>query len=222
MERVAQEKEVRQFLRERKLTASFTKWKSIKRIKKRVIDVSYSNYDGTVRRGKVYVFRQNNKTVFRDFSTLNIVGRSRRKLGEAVKAAFIRTLELKPFKVRGWDVDYSFKNTKLKLRNVTKTWSYNQALERLRTVERRNTTRTKMQGMVVCDMTYVSGSGDRKKVVIRSKLAFLGNKKVRDRLISENISNGSGMAGFSPVDVIIKAIWFEYWIDKHEKLKKIR
>lgn len=218
----ANQREIRKFLRERRLTSSFNKWKSIKRVKKRVIEVSYSNYDWTIRRGKVYVFRQKNKTIFRDFSTLLIVGKSRRKIGEAIKAAFTRKTELKPFKVRGWDVGYSFKDSKLKLKNINKTQSYNQALERLRTVERRNTTRRSMQGMVVCDLTYVAGNGSRKRIQIRSKLDFLGNKKTRDRLINENISNGSGLAGFSPVDVIINGIWFEYWIDKREKLKKVR
>jgi len=219
---MAQEKEIRQFLRERKLTASFNKWQSIKRLKKRVIDVSYSNYDGSVKRGKVYVYRQKNKTVFRDFETLLIVAKSKRKLSESIKAAFTRTETFKPFKVRGWDVNYSFKDAKLKLKNVSKTQSYNQALERLRTVERRNTIRRKMQGMIVCDLTYVAGNGKRKRIQIRSKLTFLGDKKVRDKLIGDNISNGSGLAGFSPVDVIINGIWFEYWIDKNEKLKKVR
>jgi len=216
------QKEIRQFLRERKLTASFNKWRSIKRLKKRVIDVSYSNYDGTIKRGRVYVYRQKNRTVFRDYETLLIVAKSKRKLSESIKAAFTRTETFKPYKVRGWDVGYSFKDVKLKLKNVSKTQSYNQALERLRTVERRNTIRRKMQGMVVCDLTYVASNGSRKRIQIRSKLTFLGNKQTRDKLVNENISNGSGLAEFSPVDVIINGIWFEYWIDKHEKLKKLK
>ena len=213
---------VKQFLRERNLTRSFNKCKSIKAKKKRIIEVSYSNYDGTSRRGRVYVFRQNNKTVFRDFNTLNIVGRSKKKLGQAIKAAFTRTRIQKSIEVRGWNVTHQNKEPELKLKNVSKQQSYNAALQRLRTVERRNTTKRKTQGMIVTDLTYVSKGGGRKRIQIRSKMAFLNNKNTRDKLIAENISNGSGLAGFSPIDVIINGIWFEYWSDKREKLKRIR
>ena len=219
---MAKRTNIAQFLRERNLTRSFNKWKSIKPKKKRIIEVSYSNYDGTSRRGKVYVFRQNNKTIFRDYNTLNIVGRSKQKIQKAIQSAFTKTISKKAFDVRGWNVTHADKETKIKLKNISKQQSYNSALQRLRTVERRNTTKRKTQGMVVTDLTFISKGGVRKRIQIRSRMAFLNTKQTKDKLIAENIGNGSGLAGFSPIDVIINGIWFEYWSDKREKLKRIR
>ena len=213
---------IAQFLRERNLTRSFNKWKSIKSKKKRIVEVSYSNYDGTSRRGKVYVFRQNNKTIFRDYNTLNIVGRSKQKIQKAIQAAFTKTISKKPFDVRGWNVTHADKETKIKLKNISKQQSYNSALQRLRTVERRNTTKRKTQGMIVTDLTFISKGGVRKRIQIRSRMAFLNTKQTKDKLIAENIGNGSGLAGFSPIDVIINGVWFEYWSDRREKLRRVK
>jgi len=215
-------KDFNKFLRQRDLTRSFNKWKKIKSSKKKVIPVVFDNYDGTQRRGKIYVVRQGNRTLFKDFNTLENLGSSRKKVNLALKQLFGKKKENKSFFVKGWNVEYQEKKNSIKLKNKHITYSYNESLNRLRSVTRTNKSRSNMEGRLTCDLTYVGKTGTKSRIQISSPSAFLNSKAKREKQINWCIIRGTGMAGFSLVDVIINDIWFEYWQDRQEKLKKIK
>ena len=214
-------RDFKKFLKQRALTRSFNQWNKIKKVKKTVIPVAYSNYDGTSRRSKVYVFRQGNRTVFRDFNTLKVIGSSKRSKAAAIKDLNSIKKEKKGFNVRGWSVSYNERNNGLKLKNANVTYSYNQAKQRLRSVTKTNSVKRNKVGRVICDLTYISKSGIKVRVQFASPIDDIYKSSVRKNRIEWCISNGSREAGFSPIDVIINAVWYEYWEDRNEKLKKI-
>jgi len=217
------QKEVKRFLRERNLTRAFKTWKSIRRNRKTVVDVAFPNYDGTDRRGKVYVYRRSGMTFFKDFNTLKTLGKSRKGVKNAIKSLFTRDAVVKkPMDYKGIKTDFDFKDTKIHLKNSSLQQSYNVSLQRLRTVERTNKVKKKKMGMVVCDILYIGKGKAQNRVQVRSSYGFLSKKSQRDQKIQECIRNGLNLAGFSPIEIQIKGIWFEYWSDKNVSLKKVR
>ena len=242
---IGTEKQFKKFLKERHLTRTFREWERSRVHKKRIITIALPTYAGDLKPTKVYVYRQKNKTVFKDFNTLEVLGYSRRKVNSAINALFSQRTEKEGYKekrfentvnlgtkdnpqyytheIGGWNVLYKFKESGIKLQSKRIKYSYNEKLERLRSVTSTNVARKDIVRMLVCDITYIGIGGKKAHVVIRSSgFKFLYHKSVRDEMIAANIHNGMKLAGFSPIDVILNGIWYEYWEDKHERLKRIK
>lgn len=216
---MAERTEISQFLKERRLTRAFNTWKSIKSVRKKRIEVAFSNYDGTVRRSKIYVYRKGNYTYFRDFKTLKVIGKSKKSSKNAINAVLKR--DYRSYRLSGWNVVDKTRSTSLKLKNITDNYSYNTSRMLLRKRQRKNTYNKKGMGMLGSYITVIKGKRSFSKRV-RSRYDMIGNKSVRERLLEDNIRLVAGFAGFSPESVIIHEIWYEYWSDEYVKLKKVK
>lgn len=221
MAKAASSKEIRRFLSERRLTASFNKWQSIKSVRKTKMELVFSNFGVGGRRRPVYVYRDSKGVVVRDYNTLNILARSRRKLKDVV--SIIGKSNNKPYykNIKGRMVKFDMHPLKLKLKDSYSDYSYNSSIKRLREVKRTNTTLKRKVGMVVCDLTIVDKGGKYYREVIRSSADVLTRKNI-ERLIDECIRNAAGKLGFSPKEVVINSVWFEYWLDRPSRARSVR
>jgi len=221
MAKRVEEKELRQFLIERKLTRSFNTWQSYKRKKKVILEVVSSNYDGTQSRSRVYAVKTKYGTSFRDFTTLRALGKSRSKLDEAIKkVSRYKSISVNNY-FNGKEIVNKARTNEVKLKNVKSVYSYNKSEQRLREMRKTNTVVKNRVGSVGCDIEVRKGT-TKVRQRVRSRFAILNTKKQREQLIDENIRLVSGkFAQFTPDEIIIHEIWYEYWHDKQEKLKRL-
>jgi len=210
----------KQYLRERNLTRSFNTWKSLRKNRKKIIEAVSSNYDGTQSRRKLYAFSTKYGTSFRDFNTLKVVGRSRSKINQAISKinTFKKISVLKMF--NGRSIDNEAKQNLIKLKNTHSVYSYNKSEQRLREIRKTNTISKYKVGSVGTDIEVRKG-GSKFRMRVRSKFTIL-NKTNIGKLVDDNIRLVSGKAGYTPDEIIIHEIWYEYWNDTHEKLSRLR
>jgi len=199
----ATEREYRRFIYERGLAGSFRSYRRLKSRPKKTI-VVYQ--DGT--RRQVYVLKENGKTVFRDRMTMRVLARSKKTIPKAITSVFTKKIVRGEFKHRGWNVSKEIKRTEITLNDQIDRYYLKSGIERRHRVSSRPPRKV---GFVLIDATYISASGYKKRIQIRSPLGDLGDKNTRLRLLKEAVSNGSGLAGFSPVDVILNDVRYE-WI----------
>jgi len=209
----------KQYLKERNLTKSFNSWRSLRKNNKRIIEAVSSNYDGTQSRRKIYAFSSKYGTTFRDFNTLKVVGRSRSKISQAISKVntFKKIPLLKDF--NGRVIENQAKQNIIKLKNFKSVYSYNKAEQRLREIKKTNTISKNKVGSVGCDIEVRKGNS-KFRMRIRSKFTIIKKENV-DKLVEDNIRIVSGKAGYTPDEIIIHEIWYEYWNDTYEKLSKI-
>jgi len=215
-------KDFKRFMTERRLTSSFNKWNNIKNVPKQTVEVSFNTYTGHSKRSKLYVYRRGNRTIFKDFNTLNTLGSSKSKVPDAIKK--LRTISKVRHKKQSFNgkrIDFDIKRSGIKLKNSNSRFSYNQSENKLREVVSTNTKKGKRLGAVVTRLELTSGSGSKFRMTIRSRFVPL-TSSITNTLIDENIRNAAGKAGWSPFEIAIHDIWYEYWIDRKEKLTKIR
>lgn len=77
-------------------------------------------------------------------------------------------------------------------------------------------------GSVGCDIEVRKADAKNFRMRVRSRFGILNTKKQREAFIDENIRLVSGKAGYTPDEIIIHEIWYEYWLDKQEKLSRIK
>jgi len=218
----ATKEELGKFLKERNLTRSFNTWSSLRKNRKRIVEVVTSNYDGTQSRKRIYAIRTKYGTTFRDFKTLKSLGKSRSKLKEALtKLNSYKNIKLPADSFNGKAIENKAKINVVKLKNASSTYSYNKAEQRLREMRKTNTVMRNKVGSVGCDIEVRKGKNNF-RMRVRSRFGILNNKKTREGLIDENIRLVSGKAGYTPDEIIIHEVWYEYWLDKKEKLTRIR
>jgi len=210
----------KKYLKERKLTRSFNTWYSLRKRKKKIVEVVTSNYDGTQSRKRLYAFSSKYGTIFRDFNTLQVLGKSRSKLKIAIdKARKSETLEVNKF-FNGKRIEWKAKKNQIKIKNINSTYSYNNTEQRLREMRKTNTIIKQRVGSIGCDIEISKGMS-RFRMRIRSRFMII-NKDNINKAVDENIRVVSSKAGYTPDEVIIHEIWYEYWYDKREKLVRIR
>jgi len=216
------QKEIRKFLSERKLTRSFNTWRSFKGKRKRVIEIVSSNYDGTQSRSRVYAVKTRYGTSFRDFVTLRVLGKSRSKPDDAIKKinSFKNVSINETF--NGKEIVNKARINEVKLKNVKSVYSYNKSEQRLREMRKTNTVIRNKVGSVGCDIEVRKAGAKNFRMRVRSRFGILNTKKQREAFIDENIRLVSGKAGYTPDEIIIHEIWYEYWLDKQEKLSRIK
>lgn len=231
---MVKDEQARQFLKERKLTRSFTEFKKLKGFKKRNIEVVFNNFDGTSTRKKIIVVRKNDVTQFRDFRTLQILGRSRRTTFKAIsslrQSPAIKRLKLKPFslsndgkkKFRDWNIQNNVKRSSINLKHQVKESTFNNTLQRLRTRVTSNNPQSGKFGHVVVNVTLIAADGIKKRVEARSFGGVnLSDRKQRDMALNNAINNSAAVAGFTPIEIIINNFWFEYLIERRTKLIRV-
>jgi len=205
------DKKYSQFLRERGLAGSYRAWSRLKSKKKRIITVHQKKIDGTVRRRKVYVLKENNKTYFRDFQTMKVLATTKKKIPSAL-ASLSKTKTIKgTIKARDWKVTKNIETPILRLKNIQDKYFLKDDIERRHRVSTRP---SRNNGHVILDVTYKAMDGSRKRVQIKSGNGYLMDTRIRNKLVREAVENGSRLAGFSPVEVVINGIWYEWITDR--------
>ena len=219
-----------QFLKERGLYGAYRKYRNIPRA--RVIDTAIRNFDGTIARKKVYVYKKGKTTVFRDFFNLEFLGFTRKSINKSIGRLSEKVKISKPFassrqiikqgdkkgEVMNFQVSFDMTVNSLQLKRSNKIRFYNKSLNNLRVVEETNRVKRRMAGGVVIRALYIKGN-IVKAVTVRSRRVFmLGTKSERDLAFNDALLNGAAEAEFTPDEVIIQDYWFEYRRDTNAAL----
>lgn len=209
------------FLRERKLGRAFRTYKTLQRRKKTYQEVALSNYDGTRRRTRIILTKENRKTVIRDFNSLKVLLRSRRDISDVMKGLGKKFKDAAVFDVKTkkgkWSIKNEFKKGELNLKNDVTVESWNETLGRNRKIHLTNSPGKKF-GFASIDATYYASDGTRKRVQARSHGGF-NLQTQRREAVDDALKNGAAVAEFSPVDVVIHEYWFEVWTDYYPSRK---
>jgi len=211
----SEERQLKQFLRERNLSRAYTTYKNISHKRKFTVEHVFSNYEGTSRRDKIIVLREKGVVKVYDFNTMHVIGRRKGSINDAMKSLGIRAKTGDSFTHKKWRVLSEVRHEQFQLKNVHVEKSYNKILNRTRTILMTNE-RVNKFGFAVIDATYISADGTKKRVQARSHGGFnLAKKAERHKAVEDALQNGSAVAEFSPAEVIVNDYWFEVWTDKY-------
>lgn len=227
-----EKKRFRQFLYERGLSSSFRTYQRIKpNRQKRIITTNVTKFGLGLTQQKIYVIREGNYTVFRDYYTLERLAKSRRTLTKAIYSLFSKpTIVSKQITVDEnqrtqfehgvSSIDkYIYEKPKrsITLKYKEKSYSYFPEDKKLRTRYTTNIQPKKsISGIVVVDVEFIKGKS-RHRGQYQSKGGYiLSNKQeVKDAIVSA-VHNGlkGSHVNFSPEQIILHDYWFVWHHDK--------
>lgn len=231
---------LKQFLKERKLTTPFKRFKKFKSVKKRSLVISQELDDRTIKRTKIFILKEKNRTVVRRAADFEILATTKKNIPttlngitETVKKERniqidfdkkVRTdegFETKKIN-RGWKVRLSQLVNKIKLKSERKETNYNKKSGFLNTIVTRNFALRKKGGSIVVDAVVVCSSGRPNRVTARSRIfENLSNSKIKDIALQDAIDNASSVAECSPLSIIVNNFWFEYRFSKYAPREKV-
>ena len=209
---MGKEQDLKQFLKEKGLSREFARFKKIKKLRKTRVPVLFSNYDGTNRASELILTKEKGKTIIRDKDSFTIVGRSSKSV-RAVRTELQtrqrQAIDLKSS--RGWTLKSNIKHSAIPIKNESKYISRNNVIDRNTEVKLTNKSPKGKFGFVIVDVTVIGMKNEKKRVQARSSgPSPLWNKIERSKRIDEALINATAVAGFSPSEIIIHDIFFEY------------
>jgi hypothetical protein len=216
-------KELLTIIKRRGLTREFKTYSKVLGIRnKRTIESVVPQFDGTSKRVKLFVVREHKRTKFLDFKTLKVLGTSRRSIKDAIKALSKTKIEKGSdmFRFNNFSraVSFNIKGKGITLRSESRYSSYNQQMKRERTLVATNRPGHKY-GFAVIDVTIKSKANESVRIQARSNSSFLGNRDARYKAIMSAVSNAGAVAHFTPVDYTIHYVYFEYVIEKYNRVR---